>query len=490
MNISIFLFLGICTSLLFPPYFIFPLGFIVFPYICFFYEKNFDKINKYKNFFYIFIFYFAFFGNLLIWLKNPFLVFSETENLFYLPIILILLLSLICSFIFTILLSLKNKVPTLFLVPIIFSINEFFVSILVYGFPWITFSLIISNIDFLSFIIKYFGTLVTSYIVIQIFCLPYFLLSIKLKKSTYIFYSIFILFPLFLSFLINFILKNEIKKESIITLEIFQLNQSVELIEQNTEKQLLEIIDLISKSTSDLLVFGENNYPFLIETKSIPRIQNILKNGQSVIIGGTRLIDKKYFNTFMQIENSKIVFFDKKILVPFGEFLPFRKYLNFMQSISGSNDYSKGINKRLINIDNELSYIPIICYEIIFYWNLLNKKNNNADLIINITNDIWFGNFIGPYQHLYLTKLRASEFNKFIIRVSNNGISAIIDQNGKIINFLGLNNKINYKQNIKIVSDKNFYLTHFYLKIYFSIVLILLIIIILIRNYEKTKSKI
>ena len=140
------------------------------------------------------------------------------------------------------------------------------------------------------------------------------------------------------------------------------------------------------------------------------------------------------------------------------------------------------------NIDSELNYIPIICYEIIFYWNLLNKKNNNADLIINITNDVWFGDFIGPYQHLYLTKLRASEFNKFIIRVSNNGISAIIDQNGKIINFLGLNNKINYKQNIKIVSDKNFYLTHFYLKVYFSIVLILLIIIILIRNYEKTKK--
>ena len=69
----------------------------------------------------------------------------------------------------------------------------------------------------------------------------------------------------------------------------------------------------------------------------------------------------------------------------------------------------------------------------------LNKFNNKSHFIVNITNDFWFGDYLGPYQHFYLTKIRAAEFNKPIIRVSNNGISAVIDNNGAILNITQLN---------------------------------------------------
>ena len=154
---------------------------------------------------------------------------------------------------------------------------------------------------------------------------------------------------------------------------------------------------------------------------------------------------------------------------------------NFFGKISGPYDYTSGSTDRSINIQNRIKYIPVICYEVIFYWKLLNKKNINNDIIINITNDTWFGKFLGPYQHLYLTKLRAAEFNKPVLRVSNNGISAIISENGKITNYTKLNKFQTIQQTIKIKSTKTFYKTHKLLNNYFFIIILILFIINFIR---------
>ena len=87
--------------------------------------------------------------------------------------------------------------------------------------------------------------------------------------------------------------------------------------------------------------------------------------------------------------------------------------------------------------------------------------------MINITNDSWFGNFSGPYQHFYLSRLRAVEFNKSLIRVSNNGISALIDNKGTIINYSNLNKKevinteINLPYDSKNLKDYHLYILLF-----------------------------
>ena len=72
---------------------------------------------------------------------------------------------------------------------------------------------------------------------------------------------------------------------------------------------------------------------------------------------------------------------------------------------------------------------------------MLNLENINSELLINITNDAWFGDFSGPYQHFYLSRMRAVEFNKPLIRVSNNGISAVMDNYGRIIDYIPLNKR-------------------------------------------------
>ena len=87
--------------------------------------------------------------------------------------------------------------------------------------------------------------------------------------------------------------------------------------------------------------------------------------------------------------------------------------------------------------------------------------------MINITNDSWFGNFSGPYQHFYLSRLRAVEFNKPLIRVSNNGISALLDNKGKIINYSKLNKKEIINTEISLpyesenLKDYHFYILFF-----------------------------
>ena len=139
-----------------------------------------------------------------------------------------------------------------------------------------------------------------------------------------------------------------------------------------------------------------------------------------------------------------------------------RSYLNFLEVITGKSDFSIGSKERILKLSNDINFIPIICYEIIFFWKLINSINMDADILINITNDGWFGNKIGPYQHFNLSKMKASEFNKILIRVSNNGISAIINNNGKVLKMTNLNFAEKIKYNLEIYNNVNMISFHKY----------------------------
>ncbi len=484
MNILIFLLLGFLTSLLFPPYFFLPIGFLIFPFICLFIEKKYNQTSITKLIKYSFIFGFGFFFNFLFWIQNPFFVFEDTKNLFFLSIFLIILLSIIFSGIFTLLIIYNKIIPIIIIVPLVFVITEFVISIIFYGFPWFNFSLVISSNDFILFNIKYFGTLITSYIVIQIFCLPYLIFTKEKYNYNIKYISILIILPLVYLFFNNILIKEKNNPDTnLIDIEIFQLNFEPGY-GFDADNRLELIIAKIKKSNSNYLIFSENNYPFLIEKFKLNRIQNILKDGQNVIIGGTRKEEENYYNSLLNITSTEVKYFDKKILVPFGEFLPLRKLFDFFSPISGPNDYSSGSKNRLISLSENLNYIPVICYEIIFYWKLIDQFNLKSNFIVNITNDVWFGKYLGPYQHFYHTKLRAVELNKPIIRVSNNGISGVIKANGKILKTTTLNNSESLRYEIKTNNKKIIYKTHNYLKFYFFIICILLFIVNLKKYNE------
>ena len=482
MSILIYFILGLLTSLLFPPYFFLPLGFIIFPSLCFLLESNKENYSD-KNIFNKFsIFGFGFFISFLFWIKNPFFVFEETKIFFLVFLLLIIFLSIILGLIFTIIFKLGKNIPIIFLIPFMFTSSEYIISIFFYGFPWFTFSLLLSSNEYLLFSLKLFGTLFSSYLIIQIFCIPFIFLTKENFKQELKYLALFISLPIISLLIVNFNLEKNNSKIKTINMEIFQLNFKNNDQFLTPEKKLQRIIKHIDESTAELLIFGENNFPYLLDDLKLKIIKDSLKENQTLIIGATRYENNKYYNSLLNINLLNVTYFDKKILVPFGEFLPLRDSLTFLETIVGQNDYSRGKIERKINLSNNISFIPVICYEIVFYWRLLNKLNNESNFIVNITNDFWFGDYLGPYQHFYLTKIRAAEFNKPIIRVSNNGISAVIDNNGVVLIRTQFNKTENFKHKLIFKENNNFVNFHLIFKIYLFIIFILTTLYYLRKN--------
>ena len=175
-------------------------------------------------------------------------------------------------------------------------------------------------------------------------------------------------------------------------------------------------------------------------------LKNSLKNDQLLITGAPRRnwdfthTDYNSKTSLFIINNQGIVldFYDKAHLIPFGEYVPFRSYLPNLAKITfGEKDYHPGIGPRIMTIPGLGNFHPIICYESAFTHEI-RPKDKRGDFIILITNDAWFGKSIGPWQHLNLARIRAIEHGLPIIRVSNTGISAIINAYGKLISQIPL----------------------------------------------------
>lgn len=187
------------------------------------------------------------------------------------------------------------------------------------------------------------------------------------------------------------------------------------------------------------VVWGENSFPFLTDTNS-RSVQNYLKFiiPGFLIAGGTRFENNKFHNTLFVInDNGQIIdFYDKLHLVPFGEFIPSILKNLIPKSIANRLNYSPGTNKeKSISLNNQSPFIPLICYESIFS-NEVTSRCTKGQWIINITNDGWFGISSQPYQHLEINRVRSIENGLPTIRAANNGISAVIDSYGRIINSL------------------------------------------------------
>ncbi|MCX7343587.1 MAG: apolipoprotein N-acyltransferase [Proteobacteria bacterium] len=129
--------------------------------------------------------------------------------------------------------------------------------------------------------------------------------------------------------------------------------------------------------------------------------------------------------------------FDKFHLVPFGEYVPLRNLNPFPKLTQGTMDYSPGTGPKTITLQGIPPFSPLICYEAIFSGAVIDPLNR-PQWLLNVTNDAWYGHTSGPYQHLKIVQVRAIEEGLPLIRVANNGISAVIDAYGRIIHQLEL----------------------------------------------------
>jgi len=270
---------------------------------------------------------------------------------------------------------------------------------------------------------------------------------------------------------------NQIKT---INIELFQLLSPINKI----DKSLIEndIINKINNSQAEFLIFAENNYPYLVSDLNNISIMKHLKNDQKIIIGSTRIENNKFYNSFLFLEKNNIQIFDKQILVPFGEFLPLRSYLKFMEKITGNVDFAPGIHKRLIQ-SNDINVLPVVCYEIIFNKILKDVNKNKIDILINITNDSWFGNQFGPYQHFSKAVYRSIEEGIFIARSANKGISAYIDPNGRVIKSLEMGETGNIEINFPYFARSTLF-SNYGNKIFALIVLLYIFLILIFKKLK------
>ena len=188
---------------------------------------------------------------------------------------------------------------------------------------------------------------------------------------------------------------------------------------------------------TDYIVWAETALPYRVYKNSgaMAKIMEAIPSEIPLITGALRYEGKKVYNSALIIDNGVIVdHYDKSHLVPFGEIVPFEKYLRPLGSIFNfpMSGFSKGQEQQ--NPFNVFSFnlLPVICYESIFPELIRNADNAEINGIVMVSNDGWFGETRGPLEHLAIAKIRALELQKPILRSTNNGVTAIIDAKGNI----------------------------------------------------------
>lgn len=203
---------------------------------------------------------------------------------------------------------------------------------------------------------------------------------------------------------------------------------------QNAEQNIKNLISLSNAPGKvDVTVFPETAYPFVVLDDDNFPLADVL---QTNVISGVSYYSKGNMYNSMVIasqdgEINKI--YNKSHLVPFGEYRPFGDI------IPTPGQLNKGDGPELITMflnDRQFIFAPAICYEIIFSDSLLPKGNMHIDAIINITNDTWFGNTPGTYQHLDMVRRYAIESGLPVIRSNYSGISAFVGSDGSIMSLL------------------------------------------------------
>lgn len=194
-----------------------------------------------------------------------------------------------------------------------------------------------------------------------------------------------------------------------------------------------------------IIVWPETAVPFLLSQRpdALAAIGAMLDEGQMLLAGAVRSEgdpgageEVRYYNSVVAINDAGelVDASDKLHLVPFGEYLPFGallRSLGLQQIVESPGSFSPGTARRLITLPGGIIALPLICYEIIFP-GVLSRLEQRPDVLINVTNDAWYGDTPGPYQHFRQAQLRAVEQGIPVIRSANNGVSAVVDKFGNV----------------------------------------------------------
>ncbi len=230
----------------------------------------------------------------------------------------------------------------------------------------------------------------------------------------------------------------------------------------------LRLSDLAADADSTdvtVVIWPESAFPFILsrDAAAVAEIAAALPPGSFLVTGAARaeedpanpsagfeppdwqLANPVFFNAIQVIASSGVILdtYDKAHLVPFGEYLPFKSALSHIglhHFVHIPGGFEAGSMRRTLNVPGLPPIAPLICYEAIFPGEALPQESGapRPGLILNVTDDGWFGLTSGPYQHFAQARLRAIEEGLPLARAANTGISAIVDPYGRIVRQLPL----------------------------------------------------
>ncbi|HDT12406.1 MAG TPA: apolipoprotein N-acyltransferase [Candidatus Marinimicrobia bacterium] len=242
--------------------------------------------------------------------------------------------------------------------------------------------------------------------------------------------------------------------------------------ERERRSEVFSVMDELSRApgvdTVDIIIWPESATPVYIRTQIKYRrlLENLTRETGKVLISGV----PDYFikDNNVNVTNSMFVFepgegitskYNKQTLVPFGEYIPFSNIFPILSRLNlGQGNFTPGKDEPLLHIRSlDLTLAPMICYESVFSTDAIKKIRHGGQFHILATNDSWFGNSWGPYQHAAQSVYRAVETRRPVLRSANTGISMVINSKGQILNEIPLGTRGFIDVSVPLLKEKSLY---------------------------------
>jgi apolipoprotein N-acyltransferase len=261
---------------------------------------------------------------------------------------------------------------------------------------------------------------------------------------------------------------------------------------KSTTKKYIDLSIQLKRDKPELIVWPETATPFYFlyePTLSQMVLDGIQKTDAHYLIGSPSFVRKgrraEYYNSAYLISPDGIPFgkYDKAHLVPFGEYVPLRKWLPFIGKIvEGVGDFMPGPKGKVLEWkDAHLGVL--ICYEMIFPELSRYQVKNNASLLLNITNDAWYVVSSAPYQHFSMAVFRAVENKRTLIRSANTGISGFIHPTGRILAKTDIFKDAVLTNTVPVIKEVTFYTKYGDI---FALFCVIICIIVLLPRIKKS----
>jgi len=324
-------------------------------------------------------------------------------------------------------------------------LSEFLQSVVFSGFPWLLTGY--SQIDSpLSGLATWFGVYGVSWFVVAIAATVTLFFYMKNKQP------IFVVLVLFLSLILFANLSKKTDVDDGYKLDIALVQPNIAQENKWDRRYFGEIIEILTKETkplwgADLIVWPEGAIPAYVH-----QVNDIVKDlNKNAVETGSHLIfgipeyhpETKISFVALKAYGKTPQSYNKQVLVPFGEYVPLQNWLRGLIKFLDlpMSGFSPAVTRQAPMLLENFSVIPAICYEIV-YPNIIRElslqaqSNKKPQIIVTVSNDAWFGDSFGPYQHMQMARMRALELGLPLVRSTNDGITAMVDAKGNIINQL------------------------------------------------------